>query len=103
MDESLLKKLLELTPAERIELAGDLWDSIEPEEMPPLTEKQRQEAERRYARSRSCQRIQLGGCKSATFGALQVNRAMRLEREADGSRKSGKSAPSRRRCSQIRA
>ena len=49
MNKSLLKELLELTPAERIELAGDLWDSIEPEELPPLTEEQRQEAERRYA------------------------------------------------------
>jgi putative addiction module component (TIGR02574 family) len=49
MNESLLKELLQLTPAERIELAQDLWDSIEPEEMPPLTAAQQQEAERRYA------------------------------------------------------
>ena len=49
MNKSLLKELLELTPAERIELAEDLWDSIEPEEMPRLTAEQRQEAERRYA------------------------------------------------------
>jgi putative addiction module component (TIGR02574 family) len=49
MNKSLLKELLELTPAERIELAEDLWDSIEPEEMPPLTPEQMQEAERRYA------------------------------------------------------
>ncbi len=49
MNKSLLKELLELTPAERIELAQDLWDSIEPEEMPPLTVEQKQEAERRYA------------------------------------------------------
>jgi putative addiction module component (TIGR02574 family) len=49
MNKSLLKELLELTPAERIELAEDLWDSIEAEEMPPLTVEQRQETERRYA------------------------------------------------------
>jgi putative addiction module component (TIGR02574 family) len=49
MNKSLLKELLDLTPAERIELAADLWDSIEPEEMPPLSAEQRQEAERRYA------------------------------------------------------
>jgi putative addiction module component (TIGR02574 family) len=49
MTKSLLKELLELTPAERIQLAEDLWDSIEPEEMPPLTPEQIQEAERRYA------------------------------------------------------
>ena len=49
MDKSLLKELLELTPAERIELAEDLWDSIEPQEMPPPTDGQKQEFERRYA------------------------------------------------------
>jgi len=49
MNKSLLKKLRELTPAERIELAEDLRDSIEPEEMPLLTEEQEQEIERRYA------------------------------------------------------
>jgi hypothetical protein len=43
MKKSLLKELLELTPAERIELAGDLWDSIEPHEMPALTLEQEQE------------------------------------------------------------
>jgi putative addiction module component (TIGR02574 family) len=49
MNKSLLKELLELTPAERIQLVQDLWDSIEPEEMPPLTAEQKQEMERRYA------------------------------------------------------
>jgi putative addiction module component (TIGR02574 family) len=46
---SLLNELLELSPEERIQLAEDLWDSIEPEEMPPPTAEQIQEAERRYA------------------------------------------------------
>jgi putative addiction module component (TIGR02574 family) len=49
MKESLLKALLELTPAERIELAEALWDSIGPAEMPPLTPEQRQELDRRLA------------------------------------------------------
>ena len=48
MTRSLLDELLELSPAERIQLAEDLWDSIEPEEMPPLTTEQMQETERRY-------------------------------------------------------
>ncbi len=48
MNKSVLKELLELTPEERIELAEDLWDSIEPEKMPPLTAEQKQEIERRY-------------------------------------------------------
>ena len=50
MNKSLLKELLELTPPERIELAELLWDSIEPHEMPPLTQEQVQEIERRYAK-----------------------------------------------------
>jgi putative addiction module component (TIGR02574 family) len=49
MNKSLLKELLQLTPAERIELAADLWDSIEPGELPPLTSEQIEECERRYA------------------------------------------------------
>ena len=49
MNKSLLEELLELTPAERIELAEELWDSIEPEQMPPLSTEQQQELERRYA------------------------------------------------------
>jgi putative addiction module component (TIGR02574 family) len=39
-----------LTPAERIELAQDLWDSLEPEEIAealPLTEAQKAELDRR--------------------------------------------------------
>jgi putative addiction module component (TIGR02574 family) len=49
MNKALLKQLLELTPAERIELAEELWDSIEPGDLSPLTEEQKQELERRYA------------------------------------------------------
>ena len=51
MNKALLKEALELTPAERIErieLVGEIWDSIPPQDMPPLTEEQKQEIERRY-------------------------------------------------------
>jgi putative addiction module component (TIGR02574 family) len=46
---SLLADLLELTPAERIQLAEDLWDSVSasPENMPGLTATQLAEIERR--------------------------------------------------------
>jgi putative addiction module component (TIGR02574 family) len=48
---SLLADLLELTPAERIQLAEDLWDSVSasPETMPGLTATQLAEIERRLA------------------------------------------------------
>jgi putative addiction module component (TIGR02574 family) len=40
---------MELTPAERIELVEDLWDSIAQQDMPPLSPEQKQELDRRYA------------------------------------------------------
>jgi len=45
----LLQELLKLSPAERIQLAEDLWDSVaaDPDSAPPLTEAQRAEIERR--------------------------------------------------------
>jgi putative addiction module component (TIGR02574 family) len=48
--QSLLADLLELTPAERIQLAEDLWDSVSasPETMPGLTATQIAEIERRF-------------------------------------------------------
>ena len=48
MNKALLKELLELTPAERLELVEELWDSIPPQDMPPATAEQKQEIERRY-------------------------------------------------------
>ncbi len=45
----LWAELMELTPAERIELVEDLWDSIGQEDLPPLTPEQIQELDRRYA------------------------------------------------------
>ncbi|TWS99671.1 addiction module protein [Reyranella sp. CPCC 100927] len=51
MNKPLLAELFRLSPAERIQLAEDLWDSVAaaPESMPPLTEAQRIEVERRLA------------------------------------------------------
>jgi putative addiction module component (TIGR02574 family) len=43
---------MELTPEERIDLVEDLWDSIEPGDMPPLTADQKEEIERRLAEHR---------------------------------------------------
>jgi putative addiction module component (TIGR02574 family) len=48
MNKALLKEALELTPAERIELVGEIWDSIPSQDMPPLTAEQKQEIQRRY-------------------------------------------------------
>lgn len=44
-----LEDLFKLTPAERIQLAEDLWDSVaaDPQSLPPLTEAQVAEIERR--------------------------------------------------------
>jgi putative addiction module component (TIGR02574 family) len=54
MNRKLLAELLELTPAERIQLAEDLWDSVtaDDENLPPLTEAQRAELDRRLAEHR---------------------------------------------------
>jgi putative addiction module component (TIGR02574 family) len=46
--ESLMTELLQLSPAERIQLAEDLWDSVA-EGMPDLTQEQIAECERRLA------------------------------------------------------
>lgn len=46
-----LSELFKLSPAERIQLAEDLWDSVasEPEKLPSLTDTQRLELDRRLA------------------------------------------------------
>jgi putative addiction module component (TIGR02574 family) len=51
MNETLVAELLKLSPAERIQLAEDLWDSVttHPESLPALSDDQRQEIERRLA------------------------------------------------------
>jgi putative addiction module component (TIGR02574 family) len=44
-----LSELFAMSPDERIQLAEDLWDSVaaDPEQIPPLTDAQRSELDRR--------------------------------------------------------
>lgn len=51
MKEAMIAELLKLSPAERIQLAEDLWDSVaaQPDLLPALSDDQRQEIERRVA------------------------------------------------------
>lgn len=51
MNQDLVAELLKLSPAERIQLAEDLWDSVaaDPEHLPPLSDEQPKEVERRLA------------------------------------------------------
>jgi putative addiction module component (TIGR02574 family) len=44
-----LLEIEKLTVPQRLELIGELWDSIPNEEPPPLTDEQRQELDRRIA------------------------------------------------------
>ena len=46
-----LEDLFKLSPAERIQLAEDLWDSVaaDPQSLPPLTQEQIAEIDRRLA------------------------------------------------------
>jgi putative addiction module component (TIGR02574 family) len=55
MNKTLLSELFHLSPSERIQLAEDLWDSVSANEqdLPPLTESQRVELQRRLADHRS--------------------------------------------------
>ena len=45
---ALRKELMELSPAERLDLIGELWDSIPSHDVPSLSDEQRREIERRY-------------------------------------------------------
>ncbi|MGD0023739.1 MAG: addiction module protein [Xanthobacteraceae bacterium] len=44
---------MELTPAERIDLVEALWDSIEPERLPPLSAEELDELDRELAEHRA--------------------------------------------------
>jgi putative addiction module component (TIGR02574 family) len=44
---ALLKELMELSVEERLELVQDLWDSIAPQDLPPPSEEQMAEMDRR--------------------------------------------------------
>ena len=52
MRRELLAELLELPPAERLELAEHLWDSLDADDLPPLTDDQVAELRRRIAEYR---------------------------------------------------
>ena len=49
MNKPLLQELLKLSPAERLELVHELWDSIPSSDVPALTDAQVEEIERRMA------------------------------------------------------
>lgn len=49
MNKPQIDQLLKLSSAEKIDLIGELWDSIPPTELPPLTEAQVAELDRRMA------------------------------------------------------
>jgi putative addiction module component (TIGR02574 family) len=44
--------LMKLTPAERIDLVQDLWDSIAQNDMPPLSDEEKEELGRRLEEHR---------------------------------------------------
>ncbi len=48
----LWSELMKLTPAERIDLVQDLWDSIAQQDLPPLSDEEREELERRLEEHR---------------------------------------------------
>lgn len=49
MNKVLLHELLQLSRAERVEIAQELWDSLEEADLPPLTPAQAEEIDRRVA------------------------------------------------------
>jgi putative addiction module component (TIGR02574 family) len=53
MRRELLSELKELTPAERIEVVEFLWDSIELENIAPITPEELDEIERELAQHRA--------------------------------------------------
>ena len=48
----LWSELMKLTPAERIDLVQDLWDSIAQDELPPLSDEEKEELDRRLEEHR---------------------------------------------------
>jgi putative addiction module component (TIGR02574 family) len=53
MRRELVAELLELSPSERHDLIGTLWDSLDVKELPPLTDEQTKELDRRLAEHRA--------------------------------------------------
>ena len=48
----LWSELMKLTPSERIDLVQDLWDSIAQHDMPPLSDEEKEELDRRLEEHR---------------------------------------------------
>jgi putative addiction module component (TIGR02574 family) len=46
---TLIAECMRLSPDERLDLIGDLWDSLEERDLPPLTDDQIKELDRRLA------------------------------------------------------
>ena len=53
MRRELLTELLTLGPAQRLDLVEDLWDSLEARDVPPPTDDQMADLERRYTEYRA--------------------------------------------------
>lgn len=49
MNKALRDELMRLSPVERLDLVEELWDSIEETDLPPLSDDQIAEVERRFA------------------------------------------------------
>ncbi|HEY6832378.1 MAG TPA: addiction module protein [Pseudolabrys sp.] len=49
MNKALLQELMRLPATERVEIALELWDSVEESDLPPLTPEQMEEIDRRIA------------------------------------------------------
>jgi putative addiction module component (TIGR02574 family) len=49
MNKALLDKLMQLPANERAEIALELWDSVDENDLPPLTPEQMDEIDRRIA------------------------------------------------------
>jgi len=49
MNKTLLRELMQLSPAERVEIAQELWNSVDEADLPPLTPAQAEEIDRRVA------------------------------------------------------
>jgi hypothetical protein len=64
MNKALLKELLQLTPEERLDLVGELWDSLAQEELPPLTESQKCESIGAWLSTRKIRNALLPGRRS---------------------------------------
>ena len=69
----LWSELMKLTPAERVDLVQDLWDSIAQQDMPPLAAEEIDELERRLEEHRR------DPSTAITWEELKVRLASRLK------------------------